>query len=137
MAKNLSQLGMRLISIAFWLLILAPSALRADEGEALACKIDEVIVPDLTDSKIVSAQGCKSAYYELCEKLVEQAQETCTNICRNFYTRSENEPHTFRICNAEMISTSIDAFDQTLNCKTESENVVVHCTVSYDCNCGP
>jgi len=110
-------------------------ALSARAEEEARCNIDEIDIPAINDRQKVGAEGCKTAYYSLCEELVEQAQENCNNICLRFRKRGSLQPFELKECIAERIETTIDAFDEVRHCKIEAEDKITACTLDYECSC--
>lgn len=110
-------------------------AFPAGAEEPARCNIDGIDIPAVSDRQKVGAEGCKTAYYALCEELVEQAQENCNNICQRFRKRRALQPFELKECIAEPIDTTIDAFDEVRHCKIEAEDKIASCTLDYDCSC--
>lgn len=99
------------------------------------CQINRVEMPAISQQRSVGPQGCEATYYELCEELVAQAQETCSAICRRFNQRSQRTALILEACRAEPVNTSIDAFDEVRDCRLESDQSSVGCALSYGCRC--
>lgn len=110
-------------------------AFSAGAQDAARCNIDEIDMPVVSDQQKVGAESCKTAYYALCEELVEQAQENCSSICQRFRRRGSLQPFELKECAAERIETAIDAFDKARHCKIEAEDKITTCTLDYACSC--
>jgi len=122
-----------LFALSVTLVLLGAMSAGAEDGAR--CNVDEIDIPAVTDRQKVGAEGCKTAYYALCEELVEQAQENCSNICQRFRKRRALQPFELKECVAEPIDTTIDAFNETRHCKFEAEDKITNCTLDYDCSC--
>jgi len=107
------------------------------EEEATACKINKVKMPEIIDTEKIATRECPSAYYSLCENMVEQAQDNCADVCQRFNKRSSRETLILGECSASLVGTTIDAYSPETNCTLKGEDWIVSCTLSYDCSCNP
>lgn len=133
---TLTKLGTRWITLSLCLGCLALwTAAPSDSDEDRACQIDRIEMPAISQERRIGPQGCEATYYELCEELVVQAQEACSAICRRFNQRSLQTTLLLEPCTADPVGTSIDAFDKARDCRFESDQSSVGCSLSFDCRC--
>lgn len=104
------------------------------------CRIDEVVVPDITKT-IDGLTTCDASdYARACDRAVTAQDEFCKAQCELYTKRAPPQFQGVK-CAPYPLRTKTSAFDESKHCEEvvqgESTSYTVSCTVSATCTCDP
>jgi hypothetical protein len=116
----------------------APQGGSAPQAQLPACRINSIVLTDVTKSKAGLTSCTAADYAARCDEGVTEQDNTCATQCA-LYKKRATAPATGDPCKANPVQSSTVPFsDQCKEVKTETTTTYsVACTVKATCTCDP